>query len=53
MNNMSFMKGVGLGIMVGSVAGMIAAPRKKPVRLGKALKSVGGIVENMTSGLGL
>jgi len=53
MNNMSFFKGMGIGVMVGSIAGMIASPKKKPAGLGKALKSVGTVVDNVSSTLGL
>ena len=53
MNNMSFFKGMGIGVMVGSVAGMIAAPKKKPIRIGKALKSMGDVVDSVASTLGL
>ena len=53
MNKMSFIKGIGVGVMVGSVAGMIASPKKKPAALGKALKSMGTVVENVSSTLGL
>ena len=53
MNNMSFFKGMGIGVMVGSVAGMIAAPKKKSIRIGKALKSMGDVVDSVASTLGL
>ncbi len=53
MNKMSFFKGMGVGVMVGSIAGMLAAPKKKSARLGKALKSMGSVVENVTSTLGM
>ena len=53
MNKMSFFKGIGVGVMVGSIAGMIAAPKKKSATLGKALKSMGNVVENVTSTLGM
>ena len=54
MNNMSFFKGIGLGVMVGSVVGMITAPKKqKASRIGKAIRSVGDAVENIAGGIGL
>ena len=31
----------------------LAAPKKKSLRIGKALKSVGDVVESMTSAIGL
>ncbi len=53
MNNMSFVKGMGLGIMVGSVVGMVAGPRKKKFNIGKALKSMGDVVDEVAGTLGL
>ena len=53
MNNMSFAKGMGLGLAVGSMVGMIAAPRKKKFDLGKALKSMGDVVDNVAGSIGL
>jgi len=52
MNNMSFVKGIGLGMIVGSAVGMIAAPKKKG-GLGKAIKSIGSAVESVTETIGL
>ncbi len=53
MNNMSFVKGMGVGLMVGSMVGMIAAPRKKKFNIGKALKSMGDVVDNVADTIGL
>ena len=53
MNKMSFIKGMGLGVMVGSVVGMIAVPHKKKFDLGHALKSMGDVVDNVAGTLGL
>jgi len=53
MNNMSFIKGIGVGAVMGAAAGMVMAPRKNKLNLGKALKSMGGMVDNITSSLGL
>ena len=56
MNNMSFFKGMGLGLMVGSVAGAIGlavTPKKKRASIGKALRSMGDVVDNVTSSIGL
>ncbi len=53
MNNMSFVKGMGIGLMVGSMVGMIAAPRKKKFNIGKALKSMGDAVDSVASTIGL
>ncbi len=53
MNNMSFIKGMGIGIMVGSMVGMVASPRKKKFNIGKALKSMGDVVDNVAETIGL
>jgi gas vesicle protein len=53
MNNMSFLKGMGVGMVVGSMVGMVAMPRKKKFSMGKALKSMGDVVENVTNAIGL
>ncbi len=53
MNNMSFVKGMGLGIVVGSMVGMIASPKKKKFNIGKALKSMGDVVDEVAGSLGL
>lgn len=56
MNNMSFYKGMGLGLMVGSVVGAVglaATPKKKRASIGKALRSMGDVVDSVTSSIGL
>ena len=53
MNNMSFVKGIGVGLMVGSMVGMIASPKKKKFNMGKALKAMGDVVDNVAGTLGL
>ena len=53
MNNMSFIKGMGLGVMVGSVVGMMVTPKKKKFDIGKALKSMGDVVDNVVGVIGL
>lgn len=56
MNSMSFIKGMGIGIVVGSAIGMIAAPERKSTgrkAVGRALKSVGSVVEDITDVFGL
>ncbi len=53
MNNMSFIKGMGVGLMVGSMVGMMAMPRKKKFNIGKALKSMGDVVDNVADAIGL
>ena len=54
MNNMSFIKGMGLGIMVGSMVGMVASPRnKRKFNIGRALKSMGDVVDSVADTIGL
>ncbi|MCD8088432.1 MAG: hypothetical protein LUE22_07590 [Oscillospiraceae bacterium] len=53
MNKMSFFKGIGVGLMVGSMVGMAAAPRKKKLNIGKALKSMGDVVDSVAGSMGL
>ena len=54
MNKMSFIKGIGVGVMVGSVVGMAAAPKKnKAGKIGKAIKSVGDVVESVAGSIGI
>ena len=52
MNNMSFVKGVGVGMILGSAVGMCVAPKKKS-GVGKALKSIGNAVESVTDMIGI
>lgn len=44
---------MGVGLMVGSLVGMVAAPRKKKMNIGKAIKSMGDVVENVAGSIGL
>ena len=53
MNSMSFVKGMGIGLMVGSMVGMVAAPKKKKFNMGKALKSMGDVMDTVAGTLGL
>ena len=53
MNNMTFFKGMGLGIMVGSMVGMVAAPRTRKFNIGRALKSMGDVVDSVADTIGL
>lgn len=53
MNNMSFVKGMGIGLMVGSMVGMVAAPKKKKMNIGKTIKSMGDVVDSIAGTLGL
>lgn len=53
MNDMSFLKGMGVGLVVGSVAGMIATPKKNKFSIGKALKSMGDVMDNVAHTIGM
>lgn len=53
MSNMSFVKGIGLGLIVGSVVGMVVMPKRKRTSVGKALRSMGDVVENVAGTIGL
>ena len=53
MNNMSFIKGMGVGLAVGSMVGMMAMPKKKKINVGKALKSMGDVMDNVAGAIGL
>ena len=53
MNNMNFLKGVGVGLVAGSVIGMVSAPRKRGKSvIGKCLKGMGEIIENVSDAMG-
>ena len=52
MNNMSFIKGIGIGMIAGAAVGMVAAPKKKS-GIGKAIKNIGAAVESVTETIGL
>ena len=50
MNNANFVKGVGVGLVVGSAIGLaVYSPNRnfKRTAVGRALKTVGEIVENI------
>lgn len=53
MNRSTFIKGMGLGLVVGSAIGMACMPKRKKSAIGRALKTVGGIAEELTDCLGL
>ena len=53
MNNMSFFKGMGLGMIAGSVAVMVVTPRKKKMNVGKTLRSVGDAIDSVVGSMGL
>ena len=53
MNKMSFVKGMGVGVVVGAAAGMIAMPRKQKLTIGKALRSMGDVVDGIIGAIGI
>ncbi len=53
MNNMSFIKGMGLGLIAGSVAVMVVTPKKKKMNVGKTLRSVGDAIDSVAGSIGL
>ncbi len=53
MNKMSFVKGMGAGMIVGAAVGMAVMPKKtKSGTVGKAIRSIGDVVENVAATLG-
>lgn len=60
-NGMSFAKGIGIGIIVGSTVGMAVASsgsKQKPLAkknnvVGKALRTMGDIVDNIGDSIGM
>ena len=53
MNKMSFFKGMGVGMAVGAAAGMLVLPKKQKMTVGKALRSVGDVVDTVVSAIGM
>jgi hypothetical protein len=53
-NGKNFVKGVGVGLMVGSAIGMaVATPKKNGKKMvGKALRSVGEVIESLNDAMG-
>ncbi|MEG1633974.1 MAG: hypothetical protein RR314_07990 [Oscillospiraceae bacterium] len=48
-NNMNFVKGMGMGLIVGTSLGLTVAPRKKTKNmLGKALHAAGELADNIS-----
>ena len=53
MCTMDFMKGVGLGIIVGSAIGMTMTPsRKTKNMMGKWMRSAGSVIDEITDAMG-
>ncbi len=54
MNNMSLIKGIGIGMVVGSIAGMVVAPKKaRKSTFTKTLKSIGDAMDSVVTTIGL
>ena len=53
MSNMTFFKGMGLGIVVGSVAGMIASPRKKSAGISKTIRAMSDVADDVCRFIGI
>ncbi len=56
MNNMNFLKGMGIGLMIGAAAtaGMTIKPKKKHCNMiGKALKSMGEVIDGIADSMGM
>lgn len=57
MNNMDFIKGIGVGVVAGATIGMAISPieKKKNAKslAGRVLKTAGQVVENIASTLGM
>ncbi len=54
MNNANFVKGMGVGLVVGSAIGMVVAPRKnEKTTVGRALKAMGTVVDSIADSIGL
>ena len=48
-NNMNFLRGMGIGFVVGSAIGVSVAPQRKSKNaVGKALRTVGEVIENLS-----
>ena len=55
MSSMSFVKGMGAGLIVGACVGMSLCADKRCCKrkLGKTVKNIGEVIENITESLGL
>lgn len=54
-NNMGFLKGMGVGLIVGACIGMSVAPDKKfrKRQVGRAMKAVGQVIEDISDAVRL
>jgi len=55
MTRQQFWQGMGIGIVAGTVVGMAIQPRKKTMkdRANKAMRAMGGAVENISDSMGM
>jgi hypothetical protein len=55
MTRAQFWQGMGIGIAAGTVVGLAIQPRKKSIkeRANKAMRAVGGTMENITDNIGM
>ena len=53
MKSMQFLKGIGVGFVVGSAIGMTTAPARKhgKSKFGKTIKNVGEVIETITDAI--
>jgi len=54
MSSMSFMKGMGAGLIVGAVVGMSVTADKRCCKrkLGKTVKNIGEVIDSITESMG-
>lgn len=54
-NNMNFVKGIGVGLVVGSAIGMVMAPPKKNEKttLGRAVRAMGTVIDSISDSIGI
>jgi gas vesicle protein len=54
-HGMNFLKGMGMGLVAGSVIGMVVAPKKSGNKrtIGRYLRGVGEIIDNVTDAMGI
>ncbi len=52
-NKMSFVKGMSIGMAAGAAIGMLVMPKKQKSTVGKALRSVGNVVDSVAGAIGM
>jgi len=55
MTGQQFWQGMGIGIVTGTVVGLAIHPKKKTIkdRANRAMRAVGGAMENITDSMGM